>query len=56
VLLQEHWLLPKEIDYLNHIDKEFLAIGSSTVNVGNGLLIGRPYGGTAIMYRRSLAP
>ncbi len=32
-----------------------LAVAKSAVNVSDGVLIGRPYGGTAIMYRKSLA-
>ena len=55
VLLQEHWLLPGELGFLSNIDKEFMAFGSSAVDLNSNLLSGRPYGGTAILCRRSLA-
>ena len=55
VLLQEHWLLPNELGLLNNIHPEFLSCGLSAVDVSSGLLLGRPYGGTAILYRKSLA-
>jgi len=55
VLLQEHWLLPGEISYLNNIHKDFLSTGLSAVDVSKDLLIGRPYGGTAILFRKELS-
>lgn len=55
ILLQEHWLLPNELNYLDHINTDFLAFGSSAVQVSDGLLTGRPYGGTAVLYRKHLA-
>lgn len=55
VLLQEHWLLPFELDLLNSTHTEFYATGSSAVNISNDVLIGRPYGGTAILYHKNLA-
>ena len=53
VLLQEHWLLPHELSLLNSIHPEFLSTGLSAVDVSSGILVGRPYGGTAILYRKS---
>ena len=55
VLLQEHWLLPYEIGILNDISCDYLAFGVSAVNLSDDLLRGRPYGGTAILYRKALA-
>jgi len=55
ILIQEHWLLPFELGILNMIHDDFLAQGTSAVDLSKGLLIGRPYGGTAILYRKSLA-
>ena len=55
VLLQEHWLLPNELQLLSGIHVDFFATGSSAVDNGSDILIGRPYGGTAILYRKTLA-
>ena len=55
VLLQEHWLLPFELDLLNSTHTDFYATGSSAVNITTDVLIGRRYGGTAILYRENLA-
>ena len=52
-LLQEHWLLNEDLDYLSSIHKDFHAYGVSAVDTGSGLLSGRPYGGTAILWRKS---
>lgn len=32
----------------------FFGTGSSAIDITNNLLVGRPYGGTAILYRKSL--
>ena len=53
VLLQEHWLLPFELDMLNDINSDFMAFGVSAVNISEDILKGRPYGGTAILYSSS---
>jgi len=55
VLMQEHWLLPFELACLNNIHKDFLSTGKSAVDVSKSVLVGRPYGGTGILYRRELA-
>ena len=55
VLLQEHWLLPFELNILNNIHPDFLSHGLSAVDVTSDVLIGRPYGGTAILYRKEFA-
>ena len=55
VLLQEHWLLPNELDILNHIHPDFYGTGLSPVDIASDILIGRPYGGTAILYRKKFA-
>jgi len=54
VLLQEHWLLPFELACLNNIHKDFLFAGNFAVYVSKTVLVGRPYGGTAILYRKEL--
>lgn len=54
VCLQEHWLLPNELNFLNSVHEDFYSIGASAVDITSDILIGRPYGGTAILYRKSL--
>jgi len=55
LLVQEHWLLPNEINFLSNLHKEFLAVGHSSVDVSQGILTGRPYGGTGILFRKTLS-
>ena len=55
LVLQEHWLLPNDLDFLNNIHPDFLAFGQSSVDISDRVLIGRPYGGTAILYRKSFS-
>jgi len=40
VCLQEHWLLPNELNVLSAIHPEFLATGLSAVNITKYLLVG----------------
>jgi len=55
ILLQEHWLMPFDLHLLSEIHPDFLAFGTSAVNVSSGILLGRPYDGTAILYSKHLA-
>jgi exonuclease III len=55
VMLQEHWLLPNELGLLNNLHPDFLAKSVSAVDIAKDVLVGRPYGGTAILYRQALA-
>ena len=55
VCLQEHWLLPNELHILSTIHPEFVANGISAVDISKELLVGRPYGGTAILYRQTIS-
>ena len=54
VFLQEHWLLPHELNLLANLHDDFFGVGSSAVDTSSGMLVGRPFGGTAILYRKSL--
>ena len=56
ILLQEHWLFPFELDYLSNIDNDFCAVSQSAMQLNDNVFRGRPYGGTAIMYRKKFAP
>ena len=40
---------------LSVIHPEFLAVAKSSVDISSDILRGRPYGGTAILYRKDLA-
>ena len=55
ICLQEHWLLPNEVNFLGSINGDFLSTGNSAVDVGRDVLVGRPFGGTGILYRKSLS-
>ena len=55
MLIQEHWLLPFELDKINNAHFDYLATSKSAIDLTDNILLGRPYGGTAILYRKSLA-
>jgi len=55
VVLQEHWLFPNELPLLSGVHADFWSYGSSAMDMSNKILVGRPYGGTAILYRKSIA-
>jgi len=56
VCLQEHWLLPTELDILTNLHNDCYGFGYSAVDITSDVLVGRPYGGTAILYKKYLAP
>ncbi|KAJ2937226.1 hypothetical protein O0L34_g19305 [Tuta absoluta] len=56
IALQEHWLFQEDIDYLKSIHPDFDYHGVSAIDAEKGTLMGRPYGGVAVMWRRSLFP
>jgi len=55
LLIQEHWLQTSELK-LNLIDCNFysLAVSAMDIKSGDGILRGRPFGGTDILWRKSL--
>ena len=55
VALQETWLMPHEISLPGSISRDFSAFSLSSVDVGSGLLRGRPYGGLSFMWHESLS-
>ena len=55
IFLQEHWLLPFELNFLDNIHDDFISVGLSAVDVESDVCVGRPYGGTAILYNRRLS-
>lgn len=56
IALQEHWLLPDDLGYLDKIHPDFSSYGVSAVDTTTGVLKGRPYGGVAILWKRSVFP
>lgn len=53
VLLQEIWLTELDIPIISQVSPDFYYKATSAMDMQNGLLIGRPYGGVAIMWRKS---
>ena len=56
VFLQETWLAKFELPMLNTIHPDFLGLGTTAFDSSASLLCGRPYGGVAILWRKSLQP
>jgi exonuclease III len=54
VFLQETWLASDELCILNDIHGEFYGKGTSAIDVSSGTLTGRPHGGVAILWRKSI--
>ena len=55
VLLQETWLSDFETPFVTHIHDLFYGEGVSAMNTEETLFKGRPFGGIAILWRKSLA-
>ena len=53
LFLQEHWLSAGQLSQLNDINQDFTCISVSGFN-NEHVLSGRPYGGCATFYRKSL--
>ena len=54
VFLQETWLASQELASLSCLDEHFYAQGVSAMDSSAGVLRGRPHGGLAILWRKSL--
>ena len=55
ILLQETWLCKQDLIFLNTIHCDFYSKGTYNIDLGQGPIRGRPYGGLAILWRKSLA-
>ena len=55
VFLQEHWLFPSDLPSLNNVHQDFMSFGISSLDPSNGLLLGRPFGGVAVLWKNSIA-
>ena len=54
IFLQETWLLPHDMHLLQNIHCEFYGDGISSIDTTEGILLGRPYGGLAVFWQKSL--
>ena len=53
ILLQETWLLPHDLNFLNCIHSDFLCYGTSAVDTSEGVILGRPFGGASFSLEES---
>jgi hypothetical protein len=53
-LLQETWLLESDLPILTQVDANFYAKGITSMKTNNNIILGRPFGGLAILWRKSL--
>ena len=56
IALQETMLPKEELQFLSSIDSEFCGRGISPVSLMDGPINGRPHGGLAFLWRKSLSP
>ena len=54
IALQETWLMPHEVGLPDALSEKYNAFSISSVNVNDGILRGRPYGGLAFMWHEKL--
>lgn len=57
IFIQEHWLQDNQLHLLDDVHKDFTSYGKSSMckKLSQGLLRGRPFGGVAVLYRKSLS-
>ena len=53
--VQEHWLLTDHLHKIRDISPDFLSVGVSGID-SSSVLVGCPYGGCSILYRKCLSP
>ena len=54
LFLQETWLCEQELAMLSIIHKDFYSKGISSMNDADGMRKGRPHGGLAVLWRKTL--
>ena len=56
IYVQEHWLIPNKLNLIETFNSDFNVTAKSTMetNVLNEVITGRPFGDTAILWRRDL--
>ena len=55
IFLQETWLFEKDLPLLSDISQDHYALDTSSINCSQSILTGRPHGGLAILWRKSLS-
>jgi exonuclease III len=55
IMVQEHWLLPQDLQTINNFSSNFTGFSSSAMEcrTSKGLLKGRPYGGVGIIVKNA---
>ena len=56
VFLQEHWLFPSDLPLLNNVHNKFTSYGISSIDPSDRVIVGRPFGGVAVLWNNMLAP
>ena len=51
IFLQEIWLFQHELPLLSNICSDFEGFGTTAMDISNGIMSGRPYGGVAVLVR-----
>ena len=54
IALQETWLFNDDLHVLKNIHEEFTGAGCSSMDISKSMLIGRPFGGIAFLWKKSL--
>ncbi|XP_063630079.1 uncharacterized protein LOC134801443 [Cydia splendana] len=54
IALQETWLLKSDLGFLTTVCDDFGCTGTSAVDAAAGILRGRPHGGVALLWRKSV--
>ena len=54
ILLQKTWLAKQQLHSLNSIHDDFLFVGTSCMDLEDGVMTGRPHGDTAVLWRKAL--
>ena len=55
LFLQETWLMEDELCILNDNHPDFVSFSFSSVDSGRDVLVGRPYGGISILWKKSIS-
>ena len=57
IFVQKHWLLSCELHLLQDINNDFVVFAKSSMDdkIAHGLLVGRPFGGVAVLVRKQLS-
>jgi hypothetical protein len=57
IMISQHWLLSQNLDKLGTISDQFNYFGVSSMDlkVAANILVGRPFGGVAILWRKTLS-